>query len=180
MMFKNEQLFPAYQQAARDTHTKRFQVLPRQQSDTDIWGAILMTAGGLHYMLRCGGCFGTIALHEQRLAQAFENRADHTKEIDAVVAVCSRCKLVSSYEIGEDSPNWAGVELLSGTSDWSFLGWLQCGEVFCKVLLPPFAPTNQSISPEEWARAPDSWNWNSLICPFGHMIPKPVPQTRGN
>lgn len=132
--------------------------------------------GMLHYMLACSGCHNCIiSLPLETLGPSFGPLALRTSDSEPVAVVCEHCKKVRNYDLAKKSQNppWGPMVLLPHDSGWRYLGWLECGEAFCKARLPLFAHVNESMSPEERMKSYKSWDWSGLVCPTGHPIPEP-------
>src|SRR5271165_1174953 len=131
--------------------------------------------GGLHYMLSCLDCGIAIPLPFEMLAQAASLQLAPTRDIEPVAVVCARCNRVRNYDLAQKSQNppWGPMVLLPQTSDWEYVGWLECDEPSCKARLPLFASRSRHISAEDWRKSTLAWMWDDLKCAGGHTILKP-------
>ncbi len=135
--------------------------------------------GGVHYTLDCPVCGSTILIPEHRLAPVFASRPARAKATELVGAVCGGCRHIRTYDVEVPGPNppVGPVVALVQASDWDYVGWLPCEVRNCQNHLPLFAPLRRPISPEDWNQYVASWNWDDLVCPAGHKISQPPPET---
>jgi len=126
-------------------------------------------------MLSCSECGKPIPLLLEKIALAFQTLDIHNKEREFVAAVCDHCRRIEIYDLEKTKPNppVGQVASLPETSEWVYLGSLECEDNTCKPRPPLFAKRNPATSPVEWKAYVDTWKWDGLVCPNRHPIPMP-------
>ncbi len=72
---------------------------------------------------------------------------------------------------------WTGIEdtmeYQTEKPDVGFVFCLQCAETGCDTPLAVISPRKSAMSPAEIEADVATWEWDELLCPKGHRIPKP-------
>jgi hypothetical protein len=132
-----------------------------------------------HILVRCTSCSSPIVLPTQTLERPFTIPEEQPNESFAVGIACSNCKSVRRYFLQlkhpeNDALDWA-PEAEEQNEDTVLINTLGCEAEDCRSLLPLFANWSSAASHAERLADMQSWRWEDLRCPEGHLIPKPRP-----
>jgi hypothetical protein len=123
---------------------------------------------GLHYQIVCP-CRHTIELPIDKLGPEFVTQKARSGDSEPVAVVCKYCKRAMNLDLGKPQPG-VGLIPLQWISEWEYRGSLLCEDQTCNTPLPLFGPVNPASTPEVQAAEERSWDYNSLVCPKGHLI----------
>jgi len=129
------------------------------------------------YSFQCLGCPATMLLPAEKLGNIFAHPNLRLIDAASVGIVCPHCKLVGSYSLFENSPDYNHAD--EGRwgrplGDAEFQGWLKCEMKSCTTPLPLFAIWNATTTEEERKIDISTWKWENLHCPNGHTIEAPI------
>jgi hypothetical protein len=113
-------------------------------------------------------------LHAEKIRPLFAYPESLANEFHALAVAHDHCKHVENYILHKDLPGHNQKDMVilvePHYGDVVPLGSLQCEAENCSILLPLFAVWSRSTTGEERLSDTNTWNWESLRCPKGHVI----------
>jgi hypothetical protein len=130
-----------------------------------------------HWSLHCKHCGAPMWLLAEKIRPLFAHPGALANEFHVIAVAHDHCKRVETYTLHRDFPDHNprdGVILVEPHyGDVVPLGSLQCEAENCSILLPLFAVWSRATTDEQRVSDTNTWNWESLRCPKGHVV-RPV------
>ena len=125
----------------------------------------------------CPACGEHIRLPLESLGHMFGNPGLRTIDASFLVFPCPFCKNVEAYSLNDDSPykrpGYTVMLLIPPEAPILNLGWLECEEPSCQARVPLFVEWSETTNEAERIADTETWKWDRLLCPEGHVIRKP-------
>jgi len=125
-----------------------------------------------HYLFDCRNCGKPIALHAENTWQRFVAQGIPDTGPHSLAIACFHCSHVEIYSLDPHSPLSSSLRVVSRSPaiETECLGWLECEAAEHKFPAALFSVTTPAMSSEEKQTEIQSWNWDSLLCPSGHLM----------
>lgn|ERR1700731_981905 len=126
-----------------------------------------------HYEFDCRNCGAPILLHAETISQLFEDQDIQPNDSHSLAVPCFRCKHVGIYSPDRNSHYHHSAFRVKSPGqivETEFLGLLECDGASCKFHAPLFSVMTKSMPDEERLSEIQSWIWDGMLCPNGHLI----------
>ena len=123
-------------------------------------------------------CGVAISLPHGSLGHIFSAQPLRTIDAPFLAAPCPICKRVGNHSLHKGSKYYHPRNQLiwedPTDTETVFLNWLECVDRDCRSHVPLFARWSATTSGADRIADIQTWKWDGLLCPEGHLIRVPV------